>query len=328
MPQLRIQLLGGLRLHRGPDALPAFPTQKSRGLFAFLVLNRARRYPRDVLLGRFWGDSPEAVARKNLRTDLWRIRSVVEPAGVERGSCLSVGGDEVAFNAAGAHWLDVHEFEAALDGAGPDRGAPLSDGQAALIRAAVELYGGDLLEGVYDDWCLFERERLRLRYLMALERLMRHHQGRGEWVDAAFCGQGLLAHDALREHVHRALMRCYAEIGDPAAALRQFDRCARLLLQELEVEPMDETVALRDEIRAGLHRGPSPLSSPPPAPFAASRPEPSGEGAGPLLEQLHLAVRWLDDAGEQLRRAIRDVEAVSSSPEAPVPTVTAARGSP
>jgi DNA-binding SARP family transcriptional activator len=310
MLPLRIQLLGGLRLYRGPDPLPAFPTQRSKGLFAFLVLNRARRHPRDVLLGRFWGETPQEVARKNLRTDLWRIRSVVEPHGVQRGSCLSMGGDEVAFNAQ-EHWLDVHEFEAALDLAGPDRGAPLTDGQAAHIRAAVDLYGGDLLEGVYDDWCLFERERLRLRYLTALERLMRHHQARGQWVDAAFCGQCLLGHDPLREHVHRELMRSYAQMGDPAAALRQFDHCAALLLRELEVQPVEETVALRDGIRAGQHRGP-PSSSPPPLPFPL--PEPSGEGTGPVLEQLHLAVRWLEDAGEQLRRVIRDVETASSVP--------------
>jgi DNA-binding SARP family transcriptional activator len=313
MPQLRIQLLGGLRLYRGPDALPSFPTRKAGGLFAFLVLNRTRRYPRDVLLGRFWGDSPEAVARKNLRNDLWRIRSVVEPEGVERGSCLAVAGDEVAFNAAGAHWLDVHEFEAALNRAGPDRGAPLSDDQAALIRAAVDLYAGDLLEGVYDDWCLFERERLRLRHLTALERLMRHHEARGEWVEAAYCAQGLLAHDALREHVHRALMRCYAEMGDPATALRQFDRCERLLLQELEVHPVEETVALRDGIRSGLRRGPMQPSPPPPGPFPPPPSEPSGEAAGQMLEQLHLAVHWLEDAGEQLRRVIHDIEAVSSA---------------
>jgi len=310
MPPLRIQLLGGLRMYRGPDALPAFPTQRSKGLFAFLVLNRARRHPREVLLGRFWGEAPQEVARKNLRTDLWRIRSVVEPAGVERGSCLSVGGDEVAFNA-GEHWLDVHEFEAALDLAGPDRGAPLTEVQAGHIRAAVELYGGDLLEGVYDDWCLFERERLRLRYLSALERLMRHHEGRGEWVDAAFCAQCLLSHDPLREHVHRELMRCYARMGDPAAALRQFDHCAGLLLRELEVEPVPETLALRDGIRAGQHRGP-PSSFALPTPFTV--PEPSGEPSGPVLEQLHLAVRWLEDAGEQLRRVIRDVETASSVP--------------
>ena len=302
MPPLRIQLLGGLRLYRGPDPLPSFPTQRSKGLFAFLVLNRARRHPREVLLGRFWGEATQEVARKNLRTDLWRIRSVVEPAGVERGSCLVVGGDEVAFNA-GEHWLDVHEFEAALDAAGPDRGAPLTEAQAAHVRAAVNVYGGDLLEGVYDDWCLFERERLRLRYLTALERLMRHHQERGEWVDAACCAQCLLSHDALREHVHRELMRCYARMGDPAAALRQFEHCAALLRRELEVEPVPETVAVRDAIRAGLHPGPS-------SPAAAT----PGEGSLAVLEQLHAAVRWLDDAGEQLRRLIRDVETVGSTP--------------
>ncbi|HEV3049977.1 MAG TPA: BTAD domain-containing putative transcriptional regulator, partial [Longimicrobium sp.] len=182
---LRIHLFGGLRVCRGEQTLPGFPTQKSRGLFAFLALNHGRSHSRSTLVGRFWGDSPESVARKNLRTDIWRIRAVLEPQGVEPGSCLAVCHDEVALSASEHHWLDIEEFECRLDEA-----ASADDARAAvLLRAAVELYRGDLLEGLYDEWCIFERERLRLRYLEALERLIRHHHARGEWTDAAAYGQ-------------------------------------------------------------------------------------------------------------------------------------------
>jgi DNA-binding SARP family transcriptional activator len=304
MLPLRIQLFGGLRLSSGGRELPSFATQKARDLFSFLALNHARRYPRDVLMGRFCGDAPERVARKNLRNDLWRIRSVVEPSGVERGWCLQVEGDEVAFNAGGGHWVDVAAFERKLDAAGPDRGDPLTPEGAEALRQAVALYGGDLLDGVYDDWCLFERERLRLRYVTALERLMRHHGQRGDWADAALHGQRLLACDPLREHVHRDLMRFYARMGDPAAALRQFGTCERLLRLELEVAPTAETLALRDEIRAGTHRAPS-----------APRPERGAQPAD-LLERLADVTRLLDDVALQLRRIARAIEHDPDTPPA------------
>jgi DNA-binding SARP family transcriptional activator len=303
---LRIHLFGGLQVTRGEQPLPGFPTQKSRGLFAYLALNHGRSHSRSTLVGRFWGDSPESVARKNLRTDIWRIRAVLEPQGVEPGSCLAVCHDEVALSPTMHHWLDIDEFETRLDQA-----AHADDEHAAvLLRAAVDLYRGDLLEGLYDDWCIFERERLRLRYLEALERLIRHHHARGEWTDAAAYGQRLLAHDALREHVHRAVIRCHLALGDRPAALRQFETCARLLRQELEVEPSAETLALAAEAR-GTEPGASARIDTAalaglPGHVAAASAAPAAMDE--VLLRLRAASQWLEETREQVTIVIRDVE--------------------
>ncbi len=291
MQGLRIHLLGPLHVSRGSEPLPGFPTQKSRGLFAYLALNRGRGHSRSTLMGRFWGDSPEGVARKNLRTDLWRIRSVLEPSGVEPGSCLTVHHDEVALAEKPEPWLDTHAFEAVLDLAAR---VPDPEEQARLLRAALELYRGDLLEGLYHDWCVFERERLRLRFLEALDRMIRHHEARGEWTEAAGYGQRLLAHDPLREQVHRAVIRCHLALGDRAAALRQYEGCVRFLRDELQAEPAADTRALADEARGGRA-----------APGAGAPPAAALEE---VLVRLRSAARWLDETGEQVRIVIRDVE--------------------
>ncbi|HST62396.1 MAG TPA: bacterial transcriptional activator domain-containing protein [Longimicrobium sp.] len=293
---LRIHLFGGLNVYRGEQPLPGFPTQKSRGLFAFLAVNHGRSHSRSTLVGRFWGDSPESVARKNLRTDLWRIRSVLEPQGVEPGSCLAVMQDEVALATGVDHWLDIHAFEDTLDEAAVRE---CGEARARLLRQAVDLYRGDLLEGVYDDWIIFERERLRLRYLDALERLIAHHDGRGEWTEAAAYAQRLLASDPLREHVHRAAIRCHLALGDRAAALRQFDTCARLLRQELDAEPAPETLALAAEAR-----GETPFGRRASAPSAHA----SAAAMDEVLTRLRAAAQWLEETGEQVRIVIRDVE--------------------
>jgi DNA-binding SARP family transcriptional activator len=297
MQPLRIYLFGGLNVYRGEQPLPGFPTQKSRGLFAYLALNHGRSHSRSTLVGRFWGDSPETVARKNLRTDIWRIRTVLEPNGVEPGSCLTVCQDEVSLSGSMDHWLDIHAFEDGLDQAG---GREPDDRAAGLLRHAVELYRGDLLEGVYDDWCIFERERLRLRYLDALDRLIRYHEARGDWTDAAAYAQRLLASDSLREHVHRAVIRCHLALGDRAAALRQFDGCARLLRQELEVDPSPETLALAAEARGG-----EPAAS---GVRAAGAPSVPAAAMDEVLTRLKAAQQWLEETGDQVRIVIRDVE--------------------
>jgi DNA-binding SARP family transcriptional activator len=311
MPGLRIHLLGPLNVFRGGDPLPGFPTQKSRGLFAYLALHRGRGHSRSTLMGRFWGDSPEGVARKNLRTDLWRIRAVLEPSGVEPGSCLTVHQDEVALSDLPEHWLDIHAFEEGLDRAAR---AGSEEEAARLLRGALALYRGDLLEGLYDEWCVFERERLRLRFLDALDRMIRHHEARGEWTEAGGYGQRLLAHDPLREQVHRSVIRCHLALGDRAAALRQFDGCVRFLRDELQVEPAAETRALADEARGGPR-----LSVPAPAPRA-----PAGSaGTAPaaaldeVLLRLRSAERWLEETGEQVRIVIRDVECARTLADGP-----------
>jgi DNA-binding SARP family transcriptional activator len=289
MPALRIRLFGGLQLTRDGTTLPAFATQRAKGLFAYLVLNGGRGHPREVLVDRFWGEVPSAAARKNLRTDLWRIRSVLEPPGTEPGSCLTLRQDEIAFNTAGAHWLDVHAFEEKLEEAGA---GPLTPARAAVVREALELYRGDLLDGFYDEWFVFERERLRLRYLGAMEQLVEYHHGRAEWTEAAACAQRILAHDPLREAVHRGVIRCHLALGDRGAALRQYASCERLLREELSVEPTSETRALRDAAADG--------SGPPPPADAPALDE--------ALARLRSTAEWLEETGDQVRIAIRDLE--------------------
>ena len=53
------------------------------------------------------------------------------------------------------------------------------------------------------------------------------------------------------ERVHRAIMWCRARRGDRAGAIRQYQECARVLLEELDVAPSLETAALYRAIQSG-----------------------------------------------------------------------------
>lgn len=301
MSALQIHLLGGLQLLREGHRLAPFPTQKSRALFAFLALNRGRLFARDVLAGIFWGDRPEAVARKCLRTDLWRVRGVVEAGAGAEGSCLRVAGDEVGFEAGDGHWLDVAEFERCARAESGRPGAGLDEEEAERLGRAVELYRGDLLDGLYDDWCVYERERLRLLFLSALEALMRFRQSREEWGEAIALGQRLLATDPLREQVHRDLMRCFLQQGDRAAALRQFSRCERLMRAELNVEPMEETRALHERIRSsGRAARPRPEPAVSPLRLVPGPVPPLLDQVESILADLYTATRHLEQTRDRL----------------------------
>ncbi len=249
MDTLRIQLFGQLRVYQGERCLNKFPTNKAQHLFCYLVLHRQRCHSRNVLAGLFWGDSPEEQARKCLRTSLWRLRSLLEPDRNLQGAYLIIENDEICFNTHTDYWLDVEEFERLADSRWQMAdGSPNQDATSHL-QSAISLYQGDLLEGCYEDWCLYERERLKEMFLSALAKLMACHRRGGAYEEAIRCGNRILSYDPLLEEVHREIMRLHCLAGNRGAALRQYRLCQTILAQELGIEPMEETTALYTQIR-------------------------------------------------------------------------------
>ncbi len=246
---LRIRVFGGFQMSLGGVPLQPFPTREAELLFVFLVLHRDRLFQREVLVDKLFLDQSASTARKRLRTAIWRIRSVLEPEGTAGGTYLTVTSREVGFNAASSYWLDVQEFESVISRVTSPTHKPLGLEEGRILTQALDLYRGDLLEGLYDEWCLWEQERLKALHLRGLETLMNFHAAKSDWHNAIVRGQQLLSHEPLREHIHRSLMRYYYLVGDRPAALRQYDSCAQLLYNELGIEPMRGTRILYDSIK-------------------------------------------------------------------------------
>ena len=148
---LDIRLLGSVELRLGGTPLAPPESARAVSLLAYLLVHRGAPQPRRRLAFLLWPDSTEAQARTNLRKALHTLRRAL-PDGFLDGDTQTL-----RWRADAPCTLDLAAFEDALE-----RGD---------LRAAVEAYGGDLLDGSYDEWVLAERERLRDRYADALERL-------------------------------------------------------------------------------------------------------------------------------------------------------------
>ena len=244
MVVLKAFFLGGFQLVVGDRALEPLPSRRSKALLAYLMLNPDRAHARELLAEVIGDAEVTADPRKTLRQELWTLRSAFKAGGLDPDGFLSTSGEAVTFRTREAFWLDAEAFRQEALAAKRSAGAPLTAEAAERLESAVALYRGELLLGLYDDWCLYPREVLRDLYLGALERLMLHYQDRRRWDEAITYGKRLLDGDELAEHVHRDLMRCYYAKGNRAAALRQFEICRELLARELGVEPMWETRSL------------------------------------------------------------------------------------
>ena len=244
---LRIRLLASLELTWGDTTLSPPLSTKACSLLAYLILHHESPITRGWLVGIFWPERSNARARRALSQALWQIRRALGPAADR----LTTDRDAVTFLLNSGDWLDVAGFEERVNKyTRMDRYT--SRQILSELSAAVDLYRADFLEGIYDDWALLERERLRDLYLRALEGLSAAYKRQGEFEQALTSARRLAAADPLRESAHRELMRLYHLLGRDCAALEQYETLRVLLDKELDISPSSTSIALRREIAAGL----------------------------------------------------------------------------
>ena len=311
MDTLHIRLFGGFQLSRSGDhALDTTLTRRLQSFLAYLLLNRQRVFSRDVLTGLFWGENSEERARNCLSTALWRLRRVLEPAEVARGTYLITGSNsEVGFNPFSSHWLDISVFERKTSEILAKPLRAMGDADASEMEHSLALYTGDLLEGFYDEWVLQERERLRSLYLESLAHLMRYYTEVGYPAKGVTCGKKILSQEPLREEIHRELMRIFCDSGQSSKAIQQYQVCCSVLDRELGILPMEETQALYASIlrenRAHVKSSPH-ITQPKGIPRERIT-------LSHAVDQLQEAITRLHEASDQLHQAIRLLDEVVQS---------------
>jgi DNA-binding SARP family transcriptional activator len=263
MNTLHVKLFG--KICNEQDGQPAIAlSAKAQELLCYLILQRDRAHTRESLSDLLWPGASCALAKKYLRQTLWQLQVALEGSTVcdlaESEALLILNPGWVRLNPTALLHVDVYDFEQAFMLCRDLSGHDLTDPQAHMLTTAINLYQGDLLETWYQDWCIYERERLQLTYLGMLEKLMGYCEARQRYAEGVAYGQRILRCDPARECTHRQLMRLYYLAGDRTGALHQFERCASALAKEFNLQPSQETVALCADIRAdrlsapGLHR--------------------------------------------------------------------------
>jgi DNA-binding SARP family transcriptional activator len=237
MSTLQIQLLGNFQLSYNDAPMTTLNQARLQSLLAYLVLHRDAPQSRQQVAFLFWPDTSEAQAHTNLRQLLHHLRR----AWPVVGEFVQIDARTLQWKADADFKLDVSAFEREVaQAAEAMRTAQFTAARVALSQA-VNLYGGDLLPGCYDDWLLTERERLRQHFLDALEQLVVLCERQRDYPSAIHHAQHLLRTDPLHETTYRRLMRLHALNGDRASALRAYHVCATTLARELGVEPNQDT---------------------------------------------------------------------------------------
>jgi DNA-binding SARP family transcriptional activator len=224
-PAIQLSLLRGFELHvaQRPVAL----VSSAQRLVAFLAL-RDKPLSRAHVAGMLWPETTTSRANANLRSSLWRAQRACRQliTASARHLVLTPGvGVDVRSAIAYAQRLLGHT-------ANLNDTVPWSD------------LAADLLPDWYDDWALLDSERYHHLRLHALEALCEQLTAAARYGEAIDTGLAAVRAEPLRESAHQVLIKAHLAEGNRWEAFRQYERCRRLLLDELGLEPSSALHAL------------------------------------------------------------------------------------
>jgi predicted ATPase/DNA-binding SARP family transcriptional activator/uncharacterized protein HemY len=250
-------MLGPFQAQIATQPVGGFAYDKVRALLAFLAIECHQPHTREWLATLLWPDSSPDTGRTSLRKALSTLRKAICDDDAS-SSYLLIDRESVQFNPESNYWLDVAEVNKRLDASLDHPHLQLDACKTCVcdLEEATTLYRGDFLQGLmvdsleFEEWSLTIREHLHSRMLTALHHLTTHYLHRGEYSQAQKFALRQVGMEPYREEAHRVLMQCLVRSGQRSAALAQFERCRRILDEELGVEPSAETRALYERIRS------------------------------------------------------------------------------
>jgi predicted ATPase/two-component SAPR family response regulator len=212
---------------------------KPRELFFLLCSSPPRT--RDQLGLALWPELSDHQLRNALHSAMRDLRRALGDR-----EWVTFSGGRYSLNSERPYRFDVKEFETAL------AAAKRQPGPQALphLQRAISAYGGDFLEGIASsEWAEVRRRELRTNYEMALGATGAILVNAGQFRQAVQIYERAVAHEPLDEAAHRELMKCWARLGEPARALRHYQKLQDFLRKEIGSPPAAETARLYESLR-------------------------------------------------------------------------------
>src|SRR5215204_3749805 len=264
MARLSVAVLGAPEILHGARSV-AFPTRKALAALVYLLVEGGT-HRRDKFVALFWPESDEQAGRATLRSTLSRLREGLGEA--DGDTHLLVERDVVGFDFASDFELDLNALHRAYDaarmiGREPIAGEARHDLMERLQHGAVA-WRGEFLDGFllheapdFDDWVGTQREVWRRHAAVVFDLLSLLQAEGGSTSGALETVERWLRLDPLEERAHRRLIQLQLAAGDRGAAMRAYEACRTVLLDELGVPPEPETEAVAARVHVAPTRPPS-----------------------------------------------------------------------
>lgn len=248
MNDLVIRLFGSTLIERGQIPVPLGIAGATVELLRYLCVRCDQPHRRECLGEIFWENRSEKRQRAALNSAVWRLQKLIKTCP---GLTLDTGVDYVRLKIEPTISVDATELTRQVNAV--QSAADVDSAQAARLEAALAACRQPYLDGSSASWVLPERERLFNIQMRGLAILMRWHGLHGQFERALEYGRELLARDPFREAALNEMLWLFVLNGQRAEAIRRFRQFQTHLREELDVDPMPETLALFDHIRNGMN---------------------------------------------------------------------------
>ncbi|MEI6739557.1 MAG: BTAD domain-containing putative transcriptional regulator [Gemmatimonadaceae bacterium] len=247
---MRIYLAGRVHLEAGGHQFgPAeFPGRQGRVAFAYLVTERGHPISREALASVLWPNERAPAWSGALHALISKLRGLLTRGGLDGSALLTAEAGCYELRLPRSAWVDldaasdaIHQAESAL------RRGDLA-GAYGPSAVAHHIARRSFLPGEEGEWIEMRRDRLRSILVRALEcrgAVYLWNQEHALAVEAAREAVGL---EPFRETAHQLLMRAHAAAGNTAEALLAYERCRRVIADELGVDPSPATKAVHEQI--------------------------------------------------------------------------------
>jgi DNA-binding SARP family transcriptional activator/ABC-type branched-subunit amino acid transport system substrate-binding protein len=228
-----------------------FPGRQGRIVFAYLAAQSGRPVPRDELAELLWEDELPATWVKALGVLMTKLRALLQECGIDGSTALSSAFGCYKLSLPPGSWIDVDAALEALERAEAELAvgdvveAKAQAGTAAALARRIFLPGEDA------PWVEDKRRDLHEVLVRAVECLRDASFGAEDFADAVRHAEEVIQLEPFRESGYRRLMESHIAAGNPAEALRVYERCRQFLADELGAYPSPETEAVYlDVLRA------------------------------------------------------------------------------
>jgi SARP family transcriptional regulator, regulator of embCAB operon len=247
---LRVYLAGEVQVEHGELLLreSQLPGRQGRLAFAYLAAERERAVSQSELADLLWPEGAPPSWTVAMSAIVSKLRARLASVGLSRSEVVAQALGCYQLRLPPGAWVDLEAAAGALHQA---EGAVLANEPEAAYGPALIatiISRRSFLPGEDSPWAGQRRVGLAELLVRALECLSRASAARGEVELALAHAREVVRLDPFRESGYRLLMTLLGARGERAEAMRVYERCRRLLSEELGVSPSVETAELHRQL--------------------------------------------------------------------------------
>lgn len=241
-PGLYITCFGRFAVKRLDRPVALCSNRHGQTILRYLVAQAEHSATSDTLMTLLWPEDAPEVAQPRLHTSICALRRSLNASYTDKpgGGYILCKNRIYCLNATIPIQTDVDQFLHYYQ-----VGRQSHEQRITLYEKACNLYTGPYLtEDTYADWSSLQREHLCRLYIDMCRILSEHYLKTKRYEEAAQWANAILQENQCDELAYQQLIQIYAAQGYRSEAFQQYQRCERILREELAVSPMPETTHL------------------------------------------------------------------------------------